>query len=419
MLKNWDLKMYGRKILQLTVSLKRKSIHRLFLTLLLAGFFSNFFPANSEQSKAQEIEPAIEGQKKPEFNGNPLNEVAIFLCRENGANVIVSPKVGKVPVFFQRSEGSFFDQMERLAKLGNGAVVQTDNVLAFMTPEQFTQFHLFPPIEGVQDSSVVSLNFQNADFRDLANLIAERCDLGIICEKSVRGNISCLLSDVPWPIALHHLAATLGFQCAIRGKTIFIAEKKKIGFILSPLQEQNSNGKKVSFQCRDTDIRDVFGAVTQLFSKDFISALSVRGNVSIKFKDLEELEALNAIARTQGFVCEEKDKIWVLTDSMISTKVKELPDDPFPASASELLSICFRDVSLESILGLIAQKSNLEIGISQSVKGFLTLRMTNRAPHEILCFIAASNGYLFSFDGKKVTLKDPSDSPSTIEIIHH
>jgi type IV pilus assembly protein PilQ len=75
----------------------------------------------------------------------------------------------------------------------------------------------------------ISLVFDNADVRNLLQLIAEVSNLNIIAGEEVRGNVSIRLIDVPWDQALDVILDILQLGMMRDGIVVRMLPKAKIG----------------------------------------------------------------------------------------------------------------------------------------------------------------------------------------------
>lgn len=74
----------------------------------------------------------------------------------------------------------------------------------------------------------MSLEFREADIRDVLSLIAEVAQLNLIASPEVKGNISIVLKNVPWDQALDIILETNGLGRRRVGNVIRIAPKKDL-----------------------------------------------------------------------------------------------------------------------------------------------------------------------------------------------
>lgn len=70
--------------------------------------------------------------------------------------------------------------------------------------------------------------------------------------------------------------------------------------------------ENISLNFKDTDIRQVIGVIAEQSGTNIIAEKSVRGNVTVSLKDVYYEEAMNLIAKTNGFAVRRIGNTWIL-----------------------------------------------------------------------------------------------------------
>lgn len=70
----------------------------------------------------------------------------------------------------------------------------------------------------------------------------------------------------------------------------------------------------ISLDFRDTDIREIIKIIAQKSGTNIIAEKSVRGNVTVRLNDVYYEEAMNLIAKTNGFAVRKIGNTWILAD---------------------------------------------------------------------------------------------------------
>ncbi|MFZ5951298.1 MAG: hypothetical protein ACOYXC_11360 [Candidatus Rifleibacteriota bacterium] len=83
--------------------------------------------------------------------------------------------------------------------------------------------NLFAAIE-----SKISLDFRDTDVRDILKIIAKTGELGLVTEKSVRGNLTLTIKDASVKEALDMVSQAVGFTWVLNGSTIFVTDERRI-----------------------------------------------------------------------------------------------------------------------------------------------------------------------------------------------
>ncbi|HMM58657.1 MAG TPA: hypothetical protein PKC25_00850, partial [Candidatus Rifleibacterium sp.] len=70
----------------------------------------------------------------------------------------------------------------------------------------------------------------------------------------------------------------------------------------------------ITLDFRDTDIRQIIKVIAQQSGTNIIAEKSVRGQVTVKLSDVYYEEAMNLIAKTNGFAVRKIGNTWILAD---------------------------------------------------------------------------------------------------------
>ncbi len=76
----------------------------------------------------------------------------------------------------------------------------------------------------------------------------------------------------------------------------------------------------ITLDFRDTDIRQIIKVIAQQSGTNIIAEKSVRGNVTVKMSDVYYEEAMNLIAKTNGFAVRKIGNTWILATEKILTE---------------------------------------------------------------------------------------------------
>jgi len=84
------------------------------------------------------------------------------------------------------------------------------------------------------------------------------------------------------------------------------------GSLLAPTMVRAEDNITLDF--RDTDIREIIKMIAQKSGTNIIAEKSVRGNVTVRLTDVYYEEAMNLIAKTNGFAVRKIGNTWILAD---------------------------------------------------------------------------------------------------------
>lgn len=82
-----------------------------------------------------------------------------------------------------------------------------------------------PAFAGVEER--ISMDFRDADIRDVCKIIGEKGGLGLVIEKSVRGNVTIKFKEQTIEECLNLLLTANGFDWELQDKTVVVADEMK------------------------------------------------------------------------------------------------------------------------------------------------------------------------------------------------
>lgn len=129
--------------------------------------------------------------------------------------------------------------------------------------------------ENVTPSETITLDFKEADIRDVLKIIAYKSGVNIVASPEVTGTVNVRIAEVPWEKALDVILKTYGYAYDKQGKIIMVA----------PLEKLTAQRKM------EQDLAQVQPTVTEVMMLHYIDAidakkaiepqLSPRGKVTI------------------------------------------------------------------------------------------------------------------------------------------
>ena len=115
-------------------------------------------------------------------------------------------------------------------------------------------------VESLAKSQNVTLDFKEADIRNVLKIISYKSGVNIVTTPEVMGNITIRLIDVPWDKALDVILRTYGFGYERVGNIITVAPIEK----LTTLKKQ------------EVELAQVQPTVTEVFNLKYIDALDAK-----------------------------------------------------------------------------------------------------------------------------------------------
>ncbi|MFZ2960563.1 MAG: secretin N-terminal domain-containing protein [Candidatus Ozemobacteraceae bacterium] len=146
-----------------------------------------------------------------------------------------------------------------------------------------------PPAVYAEDN--ISLDFRDADIRDILKIIAQKSGTNIIAEKSVRGNVTVRLNDVYYEEAMNLIAKTNGFAVRKIGNTWVLADEKK-------LIESFEKGLTITKRLQYAKAGDVSKIIISAIKKDIKVATDDRINAVIVSGSKDMLDEVKKLIET-------------------------------------------------------------------------------------------------------------------------
>ncbi|MDP3732719.1 MAG: secretin and TonB N-terminal domain-containing protein [Candidatus Omnitrophota bacterium] len=134
-------------------------------------------------------------------------------------------------------------------------------------------------VESLAESGNVTLDFKEADIRNVLKIISYKSGLNIVVTPEVIGNVTIRLVNVPWERALDVILKTYGFGYERQGNIILVTKMENIAKIQSeePLKTE-------IFSLKFLDAQDAQRAIIPMLSpRGKISVLYTRGQKGWQF----------------------------------------------------------------------------------------------------------------------------------------
>lgn len=223
----------------------------------------------------------------------------------------------------------------------NTTTVTNEVIPVIQTSEQATVVQALPvtqitstPIgaaaatEDTVLSSNVTLDFKEADIRNVIKIIALKAGVNIVPTAEVVGNVSIRLVDVPWEKALDVLLKTYGFAYERKGNIITVAPIEK----LTTLKKQEVELSQVQpvitevFTLKYIDAQDAKKALEpQLSARGKLTVLEMTGQAGWEFAKIKKGETEDSKLQRKTEDNTGRSKVLIVTDiAPAMERVKEV-----------------------------------------------------------------------------------------------
>ncbi len=185
-----------------------------------------------------------------------------------------------------------------------------------------------PTAEDATLSSNVTLDFKDADIRNVIKIIALKANVNIVPTSEVIGNVTIRLVDVPWEKALDVLLKTYGFAYERKGNIITVAPIEK----LTSLKKQEVELSQVQpvitevFTLKYIDAQDAKRALEQQLSpRGKLTVLEMTGQAGWEFAQIKKGEADTTKLQRKSETPTGRSKVLIVTDiAPAMERVKEV-----------------------------------------------------------------------------------------------
>ena len=141
-------------------------------------------------------------------------------------------------------------------------------------------------------ASRLTLKLKDRDLRDVVSSIRRKASVNIIMDPGIEANVTIDLQDVPWRQALDLVAEQAGCVITEAEGDVLKVEKPP----------------RVYFAFENTDIQKVIDTIAKISGANIIVSPEVKGNLTLRLKNIPWRDALDASVKTLGFVVVEEDR---------------------------------------------------------------------------------------------------------------
>lgn len=366
----------------------RKSISLVGLGLFLVLLFSQngsflVFPAYGLEAETPNI--------SLEFKDAQVVDILKIIAERAGLNIVVSGNIGLKMISVHFADLGYDQALQQTADQAGMTQIKLfgGKIRVFGDARRLTSSSKVSPPLFPESAAPISMDFRQADIRDLAKIVSTRCGGNILLNKSIRGNLGCRFSNTPWNEALAALALATEADLELCGSTVVMADRKHLEEMrLSTIPSSDANSQKRSISIHDTDLRDVFGLAARSFGRDFIAGPTVRGNVTVQLINLPEDELITLLARTNGFEAERFGSLWVLDDPLRLAENHKKLTLAARESADSRIHVDFRDATLTEIFTLVSSRTLPKVQVNVQTDQHLTLKSTKMDGESVLKLVA-------------------------------
>lgn len=232
-----------------------------------------------------------------DFHDADVRDLFRVVYRHTGLNLLWHKSLrGRVIVRVQDIESGLL--IEAVAQSFGFAVKQQGNIVYIGEPARMAE--MLPPAD-LKGNGNVSLDFRDADIRDITKIIASRAKNDFVTGTNVRGNVTVSLQDVDVAEAMVGIARANGFDAILVDGLWILADPRELPGLLEawqqPTPEPTTN---ISLDFRDVGIQGLVQIVSDKGGLRYPALLNPESRVTVRFSDRSADRIQNLLIKLGG-----------------------------------------------------------------------------------------------------------------------
>ncbi len=241
--------------------------------------------------------PAAKETISCEFFDADIRDLFRVVYRHTGMNMLWHKSLrGRVIVRVSDIEAGLL--IEAVAQSFGFAVKQQGNIVYIGEPARMAE--MLPPADLKGDGDV-SLDFRDADIRDITKIIASRAKNDLVTGTNVRGNVTVSLRDVNVAEAMVGIARANGFDAVLVDGLWIVADPRELpGLIEAWKQPTPTPTTNISLDFRDVGIQGLVQIVSDKGGLRYPALLNPESRVTVRFQDRSADRIQNLLIKLGG-----------------------------------------------------------------------------------------------------------------------
>ncbi len=256
----------------------------------------------------------------------------------------------------------------------------------------------------------LTLDAKKVDINEILREISLQSGVNIITDKSVVGEISIYLKNVPVEVGLERILRTGGFKY----------RKVKDIYVVGTAGEEEERMKTISVKngilsldVKGADIQKILREISIQGGINIVADMSVTGEVSSNLENTPLEIGLRALLETNGFSVEKVNEIFQVT------KMKGKKTFSIMVTKEGLFTVDLKAAELDEVLRAIAIQGKIDIVTAGYVKGTVDAHLTEVSFEELLRLILEGTNFTFAnVDGTYIIGEGISLKPSSLTFIN-
>ncbi|MBL8027964.1 MAG: hypothetical protein JNL74_16200, partial [Fibrobacteres bacterium] len=257
-----------------------------------------------------------------------------------------------------------------------------------------------------------SLDFRNADIRDVLRTIATKYNINIWLSPEVTGVIPVHLSNIKVKDAIRFIVDRYGYSFRHRNGIIEIFKQEEIKPVITKETNIRMEGDKISFDLTDIEIDSVVRKYSQLTGINVMVDKSVRGNISGYLNKVDKKSGFRLLFENSGFEVKENNDVFRVSSKKVLADAAQPQYEGYPGgqlSVSVVEGKVKFEVSngdLRQIISEIANQSGISIFLYGEIKGTVSARIDSVDIETAFRFLLENTSYTFWKNGSVYFIGD-------------
>lgn len=304
------------------------NIHSLFITVLLAASLavvlavdlhsqvkpvklvsgSAYLPELRESLPGNNGALAIPSVVVPlvDYKQVPVQDAIAALFRPYGVNVWISPEVsGAVTVYLV--DVQLADAFQFLVKQGVLRFTYEDNIIKIYPLEEALRYDA--PVEF--DGGLLSLEFQSVPLMLGIATIIKATGINIIAEQGLSGNLTGILTRIPFERGLQALLSANGFEVEYRDSVAYVSRVRDSGVTRrNSVYEVKCDSGAITLDVRNADLQRLVEDIVQKCGLQMVLYGTLSGTVSIKCIETPIEDVLTLMFRGTQYAFKQEQDVY-------------------------------------------------------------------------------------------------------------
>ncbi|MDI6739897.1 MAG: hypothetical protein QME74_05990, partial [Candidatus Edwardsbacteria bacterium] len=265
-------------------------------------------------------------------------------------------------------------------------------LLAALLPLQAMAVKTAPP-------KTLTLDFKDADVRDVLRAIGTQFKLNIVVDQNVTGNVTIHLDSAPVLEGLRIFLESNGFSLEQKG-AIYYVKKRDLNKFMNVKVESG----RITLDVRSADMHELLREISKQGAVNIVADNTVRGDISGLLYAVPLEVGLSSLLSANGFLLRKKQGIYEVTKAggdpgrrksmAVSVNKPDVPDTA-QIGSDYLLTIDVNDADLGSLMQEISSQTGFNMVTYGDIRGNVNARIEKMPLEQALNLIFQGTNFTY------------------------